>query len=95
MKNLSDLQHDKCGLKAIFHAVMGVIILFVGHLLASLPVDLFYGITKLETSKLAIIISSILEIAVQFLLVCLYICKVLKLPLWNFRICKPKNIISW
>lgn len=95
MSALSDLQHDKYGLKTMFHAVMGVVILVVGALLASLPVDLFYGITKLESSMLTIVIRSVLGITVLLLLVCLYIRKVLKMPLQDFRICKPKNIIIW
>lgn len=95
MKNLLDLQHDKYGLKSIFHAVIGVVILIVGSILASLPVDLFYGITKLEVSALVIIIRPVLEIVILSLLVYLYISRVLKLPLQEFRICKPQNIIIW
>lgn len=95
MKTLSDLQHDKYGLKAMFHALMGVVILFAGNFLASLPVDLFYEITNLEVSGFVIIIRPALGIAVLLLLVCLYIRKVLNLPLRDFRICKPKNIMIW
>lgn len=95
MSALSDLQHDKYGVKTMFHAMMGVVILVVGALLASLPVDLFYSITKLESSMLTIVVRSVLGITVLLLLVYLYIRKVLKLPLQDFRICKPKNIIIW
>lgn len=95
IKALSDIQHDKHGMKAIFHVVMGVIILFIGNLLASLPVDLFYAITKLEASILLAVIRPVLEITILSLLVCLYISKVLKLPLGDFRICKPKSIMMW
>lgn len=94
-KTLLDLQHDQYGVKAIFHAVMGIVILFLGNILASLPVDLFYFITKMEVSPLILIIRPVLEIAVLLLLVCLYISKVLKLPLRDFRICKPKSILIW
>lgn len=95
MKALSDLRHDPYGIKAVFHAVMGVVILFAGSLLASLPVDLFYAITKSEASGIVIIIRPVLEITVLSLFVCLYIRKVLKLPLQDFRICKPQNILVW
>ena len=36
-----------------------------------------------------------LEITVLLLLVWLYITKMLKMPLRDFRICKPKNIVIW
>lgn len=95
MKNLLDLQDDKYGLKAIFHAVMGVVIFIAGNILASLPVDLLYSITKLEVSASTVIIRPVLTICLLSLLVFLYIGKVLKRPLREFRICRPKNIIIW
>jgi len=95
MKNLSDFQHDRYGLKAIFHAIMGVVILIAGNILASLPVDLFYMITKSEASAIGIIVRPALTIGVLSLLVFLHIRKVLKLPLKEFRIRRPKNIIIW
>lgn len=95
MKALTDLKNDKYGVKALFHAIMGVAILILGNIAASLPVDLFYAITKFEVSPLVIIIRPALAIAVLSLFVCLYIRKILKLPLRDFRISKPKSAILW
>lgn len=94
--SLADLEHDIWGLKTIFHVLMGVVILVVGNILASLPVDLFFSITKMEPSILVVVtIRALLEIIVLLLLVSFYILKILKLPLHDFRICRPKNIITW
>jgi membrane protease YdiL (CAAX protease family) len=95
IKALRDLENDRLGLKTIFHALMGIAILFVGNILASLPVDLFYAITKIEPSIFILILRPLLEITVLFLLVWLYISKVLKMSLRDFRICKPRNIAIW
>jgi membrane protease YdiL (CAAX protease family) len=95
MRSLLDWRHDKYGLKTVFHSVMGFVILLAGGMLSSLPVDYFYRITKLEPSLLTSIIRPALEIAVLSLLVCLYIRKVLKSSLREFRVCKPKSIILW
>lgn len=95
MNKLWDLKNDKYGLKAIINTFMGVLLLIVGSILASLPVDLFYALTKFEVSPIVVIIRPGLEIVVVSLLVCMYISKVLKLPLQEFRICKPKYIIIW
>ncbi len=91
---MSDLSHDKYGLKAIFHALIGVALLPVGGILSSLPADLFYALTEIEPTA-AFIIRPVLEITVLVLLVYLYISKVLKLSLQDFRVCKPKSITVW
>ena len=95
MQSLSNQKPDKYGIKTIFHAVMGVVILIVGSFLASLPVDLFFLITKLQSSLLSIVIRPILTILVVSSLLYLYIVKILKKPASDFRICRPKNIIVW
>jgi membrane protease YdiL (CAAX protease family) len=95
MKAFSDLQHDKYGLKAIFHAVMGILIFVAVALLASFFVDWFRGMGKSETSILFIAVRPVLLIAVTLLLVSLYIRKVLKLPLRDFRIRRPNHIALW
>ena len=69
--------------------------LFAGNILALLPVDLFYTVTKSEPSRLLVIIRPLLETVVLSLLVWLYVNKVLKKPLRDFRICKPRNIVIW
>lgn len=92
---LSDLENDRYGLKTIFHALMGIVVLFVGNILASLPVDLFYAVTKYDASVFTMLIRYALQLVTIPLLVCLYISKILKLPLQDFRICKQKNIGIW
>ncbi len=94
-KDFIDLQHDKYGVKAIFHAVMGILIFVAGNLLASLPVDLFYMITEVEYSPITAIIRPLLTLVVLWLLFRLYIGKVLKMRIQDFRVSKPKNIILW
>ncbi|MBT9778036.1 CPBP family intramembrane metalloprotease [Clostridium sp. MCC353] len=97
MRNsLVDLEHDRRGLKTIFHVLMGIVIWFAGNILASLPVDLFFSIVKMEPSILAVVaIRALLTIIVLISLTIFYILKILKLPLHDFRIRKPKNIITW
>jgi membrane protease YdiL (CAAX protease family) len=95
MKALTNLQNDKSGLKVVFHAIMGVVLLIAGNVLASLPFDLSYLITGSEPSPLTAVLRPVLTIAVISLLVCLYIRKILKLPLQDFRIRKPKSAILW
>jgi membrane protease YdiL (CAAX protease family) len=73
---------------------MGVVILLVGGMLASLPADLFYALTEIEPSA-AFIIRPVLEITVLSSIVYLYIRKALKRCLQEFRICKPKSIYIW
>jgi hypothetical protein len=90
------IKPDKFGLKTIFHAVMGVIILCVGALLASLPFDLYYYVTKsVATPRLIVILRSVLGISMPLLLIYLYATKVLKMSLGDFRVRKPKNITIW
>jgi membrane protease YdiL (CAAX protease family) len=95
IKKLVDLEHDKFGLKAVFHALMGIVILLAGNMAAELPVELFRFITKTEPLLLTLLIRPLLRIAVLLLLICLYILKVLKLPLGDFRICGPRGIALW
>jgi len=97
MKSLTNLESDRFGLKTIFHVIMGVVILLVGNLLASLSFDLIYLIAKTETpfSPLIIAGQSVLTIAITLLLTSLYIVKILKMPLNDFRICRPKSIAVW
>ncbi|MDR1960859.1 MAG: CPBP family intramembrane metalloprotease [Gracilibacteraceae bacterium] len=91
LKSLSNLESDRFGFKAIFHAVMGMVILYAGLIITPLLVDSFYSITKLEQSLLTLPISLALNIPLTLLLVYLYITKILRKPLSEFRICKPKK----
>lgn len=93
--SLADLEHDRWGLKTMFHVLMAVVILVAGNILASLPVDLFFSITKAQPSILVAAIRPLLTIIVTLIIAIFYIRKILKMPLHNFRICKPKNIIPW
>jgi len=94
-KHPTDLKSDRLGIKTILHTIMGIVILLVGNILASLPFDLYYLITNSEVSSLAAVARPIMSIAIIFLLTNLYIVKILKMPLDHFRICKPKNIAVW
>lgn len=93
--SLADLEHDRWGLKTIFHVLMGIVILIAGNILASLPVDLFFSITKVQPSVLVAVIRPLLTTAVLLILTIFYILKILKLPLCDFRICRSQNIIPW
>lgn len=101
-KNALAPQQDKYGLKTIGHALMGIVVLVAGNILASLPVDLLFTIVTLDSATLSIaiiVIRSLLNIIVPLALLYLYINKVLKkvlkLPLNEFRIGKPENILLW
>jgi hypothetical protein len=90
------IKSDKFGLKTIFHAIMGVIILIVSALLASLPFDLYYYVTKsAEIPRLILMLRSLLGILMLFLLTYFYAAKVLKMPLCDFRVRKPKSLTIW
>ncbi|MDR2615420.1 MAG: CPBP family intramembrane metalloprotease [Oscillospiraceae bacterium] len=95
MNALSDLQRDKYGLKAVFHTVIGILMLFAGGLLASLPVERFFGMTESDTSVFNVAVRPLLVISAMLLLVSLYIRKVLKRPLRDFRIRRPNHIVLW
>ena len=95
IKSLLDSENEKRGQNTVLHALMGIVLLFVGNAIASLLIDFFYTITKFEPSISIVIVRPLLEIAAVSLLVWLYMIKVLKMPLRGFRICKPRNIIIW
>jgi membrane protease YdiL (CAAX protease family) len=95
IKKLIDLEHDKFGLKTVFHVLMGIVILVAGNIAAELPAELFHFITKTEPLLITVVIRPLLRIAVLLLLTCLYILKVLKLPLGDFRIRRPRGIAVW
>ena len=87
---------DKFGIKTIFHVIVGIGILIIAALLSSLPFDMFYIITKIELPfQLLIIVKSILNIAILFLLIYLYAVKLLKMPWNDFRVCKTKSFMLW
>jgi membrane protease YdiL (CAAX protease family) len=95
MKSLFNLKSDRFGFKTILHAVMGVVVLLAGGLLASQSVNLFHAITKSEVSVWTIAIRCALNMAIALLLIYLYIVKAFKMPLSDFRIRKPKSIAVW
>ena len=76
---------------------MGIAILVISALLASSPFVLYNIVTKSQAQfpQLRIILSSVLGIAIPLLLVNFYAAKILKAPMRDFRVCKPKNIVIW
>ncbi len=78
-----------------FCAAMGIVVFIAGNLLASLPVDLFYMITKAEYPPVTAFIRSLLTLVVLSLLFRLYISKALRMRMNEFRVSKPKNIVLW
>jgi Predicted metal-dependent membrane protease len=95
MKKLTDLSSDRFGLKAIFHSAMGVVILIISSLLTMTIFELLYFVTKSETIPLAGLLNPMLNILILIFLIYLYITKILKLPIRDFRISKPRNIGIW
>lgn len=85
----------RSGLKAIFHALICYAIFFVSGLLYPLPFDLLYAITETDFPVLRVVTESLLFIAIFISLAFLYIRKVLKRPLGDFLIRKPKSIFVW
>jgi membrane protease YdiL (CAAX protease family) len=74
---------------------MGVAVFFAASLLASLAVDLFNAAAKPESLLLSTFLRPVLTIAAVALLMRLYIVRILRLPLSDFRIRKPKSIAIW
>ncbi|MDR2619537.1 MAG: CPBP family intramembrane metalloprotease [Propionibacteriaceae bacterium] len=95
MSGISNLQQDKYGLKTIFHVVVGLIIFIAVGALATSSVKLLRAAKVAEPSILFSVVRPTLVIVVLLLVVCLYISKVLKRPLSDFRMGKPKHIALW
>jgi membrane protease YdiL (CAAX protease family) len=95
MSKISNLQHDRFGLKTIFHVAMGLVIFIIVGALATTSVNLMRGMGVPEPSFLFSVVRSTVVIALLLLMVCWYIRKVLKRPLGDFRIRKPKQIALW
>jgi len=104
--SLTDIKSDRFGLKTILQIIIGVIIYFGGQFLAVMISNLYYLFSgrapsfstvamDMSLPPLIVIGMILLRIAIPFLLICLYIVKILKVPLKDFRICKPKNIGVW
>lgn len=94
-RTLTDLEHDKYGFKTIFQIVVGLLLLIVSQITASVIVDLFYIFTKIEGGIYYVISRCILEIGLFYLIIRFYINKALKLNLSYFRITKPKFSLVW
>jgi membrane protease YdiL (CAAX protease family) len=102
-RNITDLEHDRFGLKTIFFVIMGLALFIASALLASLPFDLIYSIYhKLSQEKASLLLSllriigqPVLNVVMLLLLTYLCIVKILKRPLAGFRICKPKKAAIW
>jgi len=103
---LTNLKSDRFGLKTIFQIIIGVIIYFGGKILSLTIYNLLFSSAKIAPSMsptgidstfppLMFVVMIVLQIVIPFLLICLYIVKILKVPLRDFRICKPKNIGIW
>jgi len=104
--SLTNLKSDRYGLKTILQIIIGIIIYSIGQFLALVAVNLIYPFTSIAPSfsptevdisfpPLVLVGLSVLQIVIPFLLIWLYIVKILKMPLRDFRICKPKNIGVW
>jgi len=98
-KSLTNLESDRFGLKTIFHAIMGILILLVCGILSSLPFDLFYSILQAKAPLLMPLLRAIgqplINVVLLLLITYFYITKILKLSLTGFRICKPRNAAIW
>jgi len=106
IESLIDLKSDRFGLKTILQIIIGVIIYSIGQFIALAIVNLLYPFTSIAPSfsptevdisfpPVVLVGLSVLQIVIPFLLLWLYIVKIMKLPLRDFRICKPKNIFIW
>jgi membrane protease YdiL (CAAX protease family) len=92
------MKADRFGLKTLFHVIVGIAILLVSQLISSLLFDLLYFFAPAESFYLILvrlIISPLMIITISFLLTYIYIVKILKMRLADFRICKPKNSAVW
>ena len=95
-RHLTDLEHDRFGLKTIFHVIIGIAIFPVSHILASLPFAFIYSEeASLPLSLLMSIGAPILKVAILLLFIYFYVTKILKKTLPEFRICKPLNAAVW
>jgi membrane protease YdiL (CAAX protease family) len=95
MRSLINLKTDHFGFKTIFHASMGIAILLIGNLSASLVFDLLFYFSHIDFQFFRILISPVMTIVISTLLIYIYIAKILKMQLSDFRICKPEDIITW
>lgn len=93
--NLSNLEHDKYGFKAILQVIIGFLIFAITQIAASIVVDSFYLITRLEWDTIFVLSRTFFEICFFYLALHFYIYKVLKLNLSYFRMGKPSFSIAW
>lgn len=95
LRSLADLKNDRWGLKVVLHTCICLFVFFVSSNLPAIPFDLLFDITGIEFPLFELITESLLKIAIFVSFAFLYIRKFLKLPLGDFRIRRPKNIIVW
>ena len=93
-KKLFNLKDDKYGFKTVFQIIVGLLIFVTTMLTASLIVDMLYIHTGLE-GPINVLLRCVLEIALFYLVLRFYICRVLKLDLSYFRITKPRFSLLW
>ena len=93
-KKINFLENDKWGFKTLL-LVIGGVMLLLSQLVASLIVDVTYMIFKIESSSLLFAMRGILEILLFYIVVSVYVRKILKLDLSFFRIIKPKLDLLW
>ena len=94
INTLFDLENDWFGLKTIFHVIIGLIIAIA----ASIPASLASQLLKPVNPVLSVVAGGILNIAVLYMLVRLYIVKGFKMKTADFRICsicKSSNMAIW
>jgi len=93
-KKINFLENDKWGLKTLL-LVIGGVMLLLSQLVASLIVDVTYMIFKIESSSLLFAMRGILEMLLFYIVISIYVRKILKLDLSFFRIIKPKLDLLW
>ena len=84
--------NDRFGIKTIFHIILVAIILVATIQLASLPFNLF---SEQIPPFVTLTVSPILNIGLCIIVARLYIAKILKKSLIDFRLGKPKNMVIW
>jgi len=100
LKRVFNIEQDSYGFKTIFHILIAIMTMLIGNMLASLPFDIYYSnIGYAEPTLVDIIVNNtirpLLSIAFTLLLMFLYIKKGFMSSVDEFRIKKPKTIITW
>jgi len=103
LKSFTNLESDRFGFKTILHIIIGLFIYFLGQFLAEELFNFLLSFTTIEpftlidisTPPIVLVVMSLFRLVIPLLLIYLYITKILKMSLCDFRICRPKNIGIW